>query len=336
MITQHVKIIVSNSFSAGLSQFVKSVKQIRVWFTASAGSFFSTNINLVQKDIFSWWPIFENNYYNFFFVLLVLGFILFVYYQLKAFFIEAWRRWILIKRESVYGNAIVLLSQAYSKIHINYGKKLNEAETRLILQEICSTIKEIFDYKTQSKTSVSIKVVSEFKEGDQGINHKTTVSNLVRDKNSTNRDSPNYEAIKHTIAKNTCYSNIITNYFSGNRHDKLYFLKNDLPNEDEYNNSSFELYPNFTDEIRKDKKKRRELWPLNYKSELVMPISHIEASENDNLAILGFICIDCILEGKPVFNEEYDMPMIKGVSDGLYEFIKLNVFNNGTTDNSAN
>lgn len=265
---------------------------------------------------------------TFFFVLITVGFLIFLYYQIKNFFIESWRRWILIKRESVYGNAIVLLSQAYSKIHINYGKVLTEIETKSILQEVCNKIKEIFDYKTQSKTSVSIKVVTEVKEGDQGINHKTTVANLVRDKDSSIRDTANYEAIKHTIAKNTCYSEIITNFFSGNRHNKLYFLKNDLPSENVYENSSFELYPNFTEEIRKDRNKRKENWPLSYKSELVIPISHIETNENDNLAILGFICIDCMLDGKPVFNEEYDMPMIKGVADGLYEFIKLNIFSN--------
>ncbi|MBK6667893.1 MAG: hypothetical protein IPG48_17555 [Saprospiraceae bacterium] len=336
MIRQHLKLILSTSIKSAFDQFIKSVKQIKVWFTASAGSFFSTNNNLVQKDIFSWWPLFENNYYNFFFVIIFVALIIYIYYLIKALIIESWRRWILIKRESVYGNAIVLLSQAYSKIHINYGKHLSEGETKLILQEICNKIKEIFDYKTQSKTSVSIKVVTEFKEGDQGINHKSTVANLARDKDSITRDTPNYGAIKHTIAKNTCYSHIITNFFSGNRQDKLYFLKNDLPGEDGYDNSSFELFPTFTEEIRKDKKKRRDLWPLSYRSELVIPISHIETTENDNLAILGFICIDCRLEGKPVFNEEYDMPMIKGVCDGLYEFIKLNIFSDATRDTSVN
>lgn len=328
MIRKVLSEIIIKSFSQGWGRFLQSLKSLKTWVGGSAGSFFSTNNSFIDQDLLSWWPIFNNNYYNFGVVLILLILLIFVYYQIRFFLIESWRRWILIKRESVYGKAIVLLAEGYSQIHKNSNRDLAIIETKTILTNFCNNIKEIFDYKTKSCSSVSIKVIADFHHNDNVANLNSRVENLVRNSEADSRNSANYNAIEHTIAKNTCYQRILTNFMSGNKQDKLYFLSNDLPGENEYDNSSFELHQEFVDSYKDDPKKRREKWPLPYRSELVLPISQWDSSKEDELAIIGFMCIDCELERKEVFNNEYDVKMIKGISDGLYDFIKTKIINN--------
>lgn len=328
MIGRVLKEIIIKSFGLGWNRFLKSLKDIKTWLFSGAGSFFSTNNNIISQDVLSWWPIFDNNYLNFGTIVIFLLIIIFIYFQVKFFLIAAWRRWILIKRESVYGNAIVLLAEGYSEIHKHSNIETTPVETKTILTKFCNNIKEIFDYKTKSSSSVSIKVIADFHHQGNVANLSSRVENLVRDSDSESRNSPNYHAIEHTIAKNSCYQRILTNFMSGNKKDKLYFLSNDLPGENEYENSSFELHQEFVNNYKDDKKKRREHWPLPYKSELVLPISAWDVKKEDELAIIGFLCIDCQLENKEVFNQEYDVKMIKGIADGLYDFIKTKVINN--------
>lgn len=318
--------IINKSFGLGFQSFISSAKSIRTWLLGSAGSFFSTNKNVISSDIFTWWPIFKSTWANIIFLFISLFFLIFVYYQIKYFLIESWRKWILIKRESVYGKAIVFLAEAYSLIHENRKKNTNDLETKTVLTQFCNNIKAIFDYKTQSNSSVSIKVIADFMNPNDVLTLRSKVENLVRDSSAQSRDSANYKAIEHNIAKNTCYQQILTNFVSGNSKHKIYFLSNDLPELDNYENSSFEQYPDFIAKYKEDKKLRKKHWPLVYRSELVVPITPWNSSEGDELAIIGFVCIDCELEKKEVFNHEYDAPMIKGISDGLYEFIKEKIF----------
>jgi len=328
MITKILKEILTKSFSQGIVSFKNSLTGIKTWLFGGAGSFFSTNTNIISQDMLTWWPLFNNNWLNFGVVLILLLFIIFLYFQARFFVIESWRRWILIKRESVYGKAIVLLAEGYSQIH-KYSKiDTTDEQTKTILTQFCNNIKEIFEYKTQAQSSVSIKVIADFHHQDNVANLNSRVENLVRDSESESRNSANYKVIQHTVAKNTCYQRVLTNFMSGNKQDKLFFLSNDLPGEVDYENSSFEQYPDFVDISKEDSKQRRTKWPLEYKSELVVPISAWDSTKEDELAILGFLCIDCQLEKKEVFNEEYDVKMIKGIADGLYDFIKIKVINN--------
>lgn len=318
--------VLAKSFGNGWQNFITRLKGFSIWLVGSAGSFFSTQKNLISSDLLPWWPLFEDWYVNIVFVLFLIIIITFSFYQIKHFFIESWRKWVLVKRESIYGRAIVLLAEGYSQIHANQGKNIDDKETKEILTSFCDNIKEIFDYKTKSTSSVSIKVITDFKNENQVVNLQSIVTNLVRNTKAEDRDSANYNAIEHTIAKNTCYQYIITNYFSGNKNHKLHFLSNDLPSLEEYENSSFEQYQSFVTNHKEGSKSRRNNWPLEYRSELVVPISPSDSENLKELAILGFLCIDCCLERKEVFNEEYDIPMIKGVADGLYGFIKEKLY----------
>ena len=105
----------------------------------------------------------------------------------------------------------------------------------------------------------------------------------------------------------------------------MYFLSNDLLSLEDYENSSFLLFPDFNKETRADESKRRKNWPLKYKSELVVSLTPLEKESRTDYPILGFLCVDCELEKKEVFNSYYDVPLLLGVSDGLYDFIKFNL-----------
>jgi hypothetical protein len=324
-IYKHLRDIFKESIVDGIKEFVASFQKIRTYLFGSIGSFYSTKEKLLIS-IQNTFVIFLNESpwikAGLFFIIVLV--ILFIYYQFKQFSLQAWRKWILIKRESVYGNAIVLLSNAYSKIHKNRNKELTLEEVKSILEDFCDKIREIYEFKTKAKCSVSIKTIIDLQEGDNGINFDTGVVNLCRDSKCKKRYDQDYENIEHKIANNTCYQRIISKFFS-NKTTEMYFLCNDLSGLNDYENSSFLLYPDYTKEIREDETKRRSNWPLKYKSELVVSLTPLEKETQTNFPILGFLCIDCELEKKEVFNSYYDVPLLLGISDGLYDFIKSNL-----------
>lgn len=324
-LAQVLKEILKISLPKGWSAFINSFKKIWVWLIGSAGSFFSINNNVINNSLLSWIPFTQNNYLKFGIIFFCLLFVILILSLVKHFIIEAWRKYILISREAIYGNAIVLLSSAYAEIHKNRNKAISDEEVKTILQTFCDHVREIFKFKTKANCNVSIKVIVDFKSETQEINFQTELKNLVRDSNSTNRDTANYETITHKIANNTPYQIIMSNYFSG-RIDKLYFLSNDLPSERDYQNSSLEQHPNFLNNYKDTAEYRKKNWPLPYKSELVVCLSPWQPLDEDGMPIIGFLCIDCELEGKEVFNLVYDVPMVRGIADGLHEFIKKHIF----------
>ncbi len=319
--------IIKESFFIANSFFLKSFKKVRTWLFGSAGALYATKDKLI-KDLGdnSFFSLIGNNvYFKIIFFVLIIMCVIFLWFQIKMFFITAWRKWILIKRESVYGNAIIQLSKGYSQIHSNRNKILTVDQVKSILIDFCNCIREIYEFKTKAKCSVSIKTFIDLKDENNGINFDTRVVNLCRDNSCKKRYTNEYETTDHTIANNTCYQKIISKFFS-DRHEEMFFLSNDLLSIDDYDNSSFNLFPDFTDEIRKNGELRRMHWPLKYKSEIVVSLSPLEKQESLGFPILGFLCVDCELEKKEVFDSKYDVPLLKGVADGLYDFIKLNLY----------
>jgi len=314
--------IIKVSFFEGFTEFLKAFKKFKTYLFGSIGAFYSTkdklitdineNIKLFLNDS----PIIKGIIF-FIFVLILF----FIYYQIKQFFIQSWRRFILIKRESVYGNAVVLLSEGYAKIHYNKNKSLTVEEVKAILIEFCDKIREIYEFKTQAKCSVSIKTIIDLKIPNNGINFDTRVVNLCRDSKCSRYSMEKYDDIEHNIANNTCYQNIISKFFS-NKFDEMYFLSNDITSIDNYENSSFELYSDYTKEKRETEDLRKKHYPLRYKSELVVSISPLINEKKTTSPILGFLCVDCELSNEEIFTTKFDVPLLKGVSDGLYDFIK--------------
>lgn len=275
-IYKHLRDIFKESIVDGIKEFIASFQKLRNYLFGSIGAFYSTKEKLLAEIKNAFVEILKDSPWikaGLFFIAVQI--ILFVYYQGKQFSLQAWRKWILIKRESVYGNAIVLLSSAYSKIHKNRNKELALEEVKSILQDFCDKIRDIYEFKTKAKCSVSIKTIIDLQEGDGGINFDTRVVNLCRDSKCKKRYNSEYEQIEHKIANNSCYQRIISKFFS-NKPNEMFFICNDLIALEDYENSSFLLYPEYTKENREEESKRRQNWPLKYKSELVVSLTPLE------------------------------------------------------------
>jgi hypothetical protein len=56
-------------------------------------------------------------------------------------------------------------------------------------------------------------------------------------------------------------------------------------------------------------------------SEIVVPVTPMIAfKQNRKSELLGFLCVDC--SKKNVFNKRYDIPLIQGVADGIYDLLE--------------
>lgn len=205
--------------------------------------------------------------------------------------------------ESIYGDAILILRDSFSKVHsIRKKEIIDDSEFIETMVVFCNNLKGIFEKKTKSKCSVSIKVPSK-----DSINERSSVQNLCRDSIATmSRDTDLYKKVNHTIIGNTPYQKIVNNILKGNK-EKLHYINNDINSNGDYENTSREAYI--------DAK-------LPYSSELVYPLLPFTwDKKTNNYDCIGFICVDC--ESKDSFDDKYDVGIISGVADGIYDIITL-------------
>lgn len=204
-----------------------------------------------------------------------------------------------VRNESPYGEAIVLLNDAFAKLHlIRKLDKVGEEQTMAALIFTCNQLKIIFDSLTKTHCSISIKVSTASQ-----ITADTTVLNLCRDKDSISRDTEAYKKVAHFVFGNTCF-NMILNHISKKKKAKLFYMNNDIPDTKDYQNTSKELY--------RDEK-------LPYNSEIVVPILPIENDNDKVFSLIGFICVDSVQ--KNAFEEKYHLAILRGVADGIYDII---------------
>jgi hypothetical protein len=206
-------------------------------------------------------------------------------------------------RESIYGDAIILLRDSFSKVHsLRKCEEIGDNEFTETMVVFCNNLKNIFEKKTKSKCSVSIKVPTK-----GSINEQSSVRNLCRDSIATKtRDTDLYRKVNHTIIGNTPYQKIVNNILKGNK-EKLHYLNNDINANGDYENTSREAYENGI---------------LPYSSELVYPLLPFTWDrKTNNYDCIGFICVDC--ETKNSFDDKYDVGIISGVADGIYDIITL-------------
>lgn len=221
----------------------------------------------------------------------------------------------LLQANNFYGEAIIILKDAFSKFHFLRKKdKIEQKELITTLVFLCNSLKELFEKRFSYTYSVSIKVL--VPEVDlENITTYTQVTTLCRDLQSyTRRSQPNH--IKHNIFENTCYVEIFLNIGSV---AKSHYLNNDLPEDRYYKNTSFNIY-GFLPESDLTTEERRKAWTLPYRSELVVPITPIETEGNRVKQFLGYLCVDCNEED--AFHSKYDTNMLKGVADGIYDIIQ--------------
>jgi hypothetical protein len=233
-------------------------------------------------------------------------------------FPNSWKHILLQKRETVYGDTIILLKDAFSKVHVTRSLSPNIPDDAFIntMRFLCDKLKEICDNKTKSNCSVCIKVLRPDGSEEINQNYGYVVTTLCRDNVSSNRDqNPKYSLIKHRVFANTCFNTILSNFYA-NRKGDLFFFQNSLPKLENYMNTSFEVYGELSKKI-KTEKERRLNWTLPYKSEIIVPIIPSILENNTELKLIGFICIDC--KDENLFEEKYDIPIIQGVAEGIYD-----------------
>lgn len=220
--------------------------------------------------------------------------------------------------DSIYGNAIIQLKDAYAEI--NRLKRINTGDKKEIMEAIttmCNLLKVVFDKKTRSECSISIKVPIL----DCPISPDSELKNICRDyKHKLIRDTDIYKSQKHTVIGNTAFQVIVSNVLKSER-AQFFYLNNNIKKTKHYHNTSKPAYPD---------------GKLPYKSELVFPIIPLlplntKATE-EKIQIWGFLCIDS--NRKNSFNNRYDVAIVEGVADVIFDVImKVNKLK---TENHAN
>lgn len=202
--------------------------------------------------------------------------------------------------DSIWGYAIIKLKDAYSEMHyLRKQKEIKDQDFMNALVTFCETLKKIFDKKTKGDCCVSIKVPA----GVFDSLETWQLRNLCRDSKHNNRDTQVYDNTEHTVIGNTPYTVIVSKLLDNRHRQKPFYLNNDIENSKDYMNTSKQVYEK----------------GLPYKSELVYAIVPIKKDEKSS-DLVGFLCIDC--DKKNVFDDNrYDIPMIEGVVDGIYDII---------------
>lgn len=235
---------------------------------------------------------------------LVGGCCLFALFFLRFFFILLTKtsQYLQFKwRESIYGDAIILLKDAFAEIHNLRKNEFNSAEFMAVMIRTCEKLKVIFDKQTKSNCSVSIKVGLA-----RVVDANATVKNLCRDVNAASRDTEKYIRTKHTVIGNTPFQFIVNSILTQkDRKDKTFYLNNDINAHQDYCNTSRQSYTSGV---------------LPYKCEIVVPIIPLTREIPNNYDLLGFICVDCNVAHKFI-DKEYSSAILEGVADGLYDII---------------
>lgn len=200
---------------------------------------------------------------------------------------------------STYGEAIIILKDSFAQAHA-YRKVPGHQDIEFMsaMLTFCNNLKEIYDKITKSDCCVSIKVPM----GDIKVDEKAVLINLTRDVIHRDRDTKHYSETKHTLIGNTAFANSFNKFISGNR-NRVY-INNNVNDAVNYENTSRLVHKEGV---------------LPYNSELVHPIVPIINIDNKNLNCHGFICIDS--NKMNVFKGKYDVAIIEGVADGIYDII---------------
>lgn len=220
-------------------------------------------------------------------------------------------RYVILKyKERVYGNIMIELIAITAKI--NYARRqgdLDEVNFKAVLLDVCEELKKIFERKSrQAVCSVSFKALKLSPSGELGP--QSEVFCLCRDsEGEARRHTPKYMSTPHSISNNSCYNIILNNLLSNKKSVRRYYINNNVPTTTQsddrgvaYMNSSYDVYPE-----------------LPYRSELVVPILPFKVNNKPDPKLSGFLCVD---SNKPnYFEDRYDLAILQGVSDNIYELL---------------
>ena len=218
---------------------------------------------------------------------------------------------------SFYGESIIILKEIFSNFH--YLRKHESIERKQMMTSLiylCNGLKELFEKRFNHNYSICIKVLGPDSDLENLTVHAEVIT-LCRDEKSYKRRSvPN--GIKHNIFDNTCFNEIFHNI---DNTSKSYYLNNDIVEDKYYKNTSFNIYGELPNDCHTTEERRKN-WTLPYKSELVVPITPVTTLANTERKkqFLGYLCVDC--NETDSFHNKYDVEMLKGVADGIFDIIK--------------
>jgi len=204
-----------------------------------------------------------------------------------------------IKTDPVYGEAIILLKEAFAGIHKLRKStfKYKDEDFLKALLYMCNNLKTFFDKRTGADCSVAIRVIVEDMPTTK-VSGDATVEHLCRDTSSVASRDATDKLKGHTILVNSSFSGIVTAIKKQRK--ELFYITEDIQDTRNYSNSFYN-----------DPK------TAPYKGEFIYPIIPYLPAANDKLG--GFICIECSTPYN--FDLTYDLALIQGVSDGIYDII---------------
>lgn len=220
------------------------------------------------------------------------------------------------RKRARYAYAYEDINMGFAALH-QLRRKENVVEADIVsnLEIVCTTLSGVFGRIYGTNIAVSIKYIVSGKDG------RPKVETLVRDgKSKMDRPTGKGDAINHWIEKNTDFNFIYQN-IDDKTVDTSFFLERHLPQRHDYQNTRLgkDWPPTQCRWSLMDRWVRSRNWKLKYKSTLVVPVVPLCADEHSLVSLRGFLCIDSPHEGQ--FNDSFDVAILKGIADGLYNQI---------------
>lgn len=228
--------------------------------------------------------------------------------------------WLIYKnrRRIGYSEVFEELNYGFTKLHSIdrlQEEELSAKEIKDRLKNMCTHISNAFKEINGYHNGVCIKLISFGTEG------RAKVITLCRDeKSSHTRPVGKGDSIKHWLSENSDFQFIYDN-IEGESDNVGYFINNNLPLSYDYSNTRLNCHKNwpppkipFFNIIL-----RLIFWPLKYRSTIVVPIIPLGIDGRTKEKLRGFLCIDAPKFYS--FNEQYDVEILRGISDGLYNKI---------------
>lgn len=247
------------------------------------------------------------------------GWIAVVFMGVLCVYFVVYNFWLVTRyrKKTKYADAYGAINIGFSHLHrLRRIENPSLGQILPALEKLCDEVSNAFGRIYGSKIGVCIKFIV----NDNG---RPRCQTLVRDSNSNaqSRKSGSQDTIKHWIDANSDFE-FIYNNFDNDNEETSYYIEQHLPTCRDYKNTrlktgwkprSFFLCP--------ERYGRKWNWPLQYKSTLIVPIVPLIANDQSQEAIRGFLCADSPSEG--IFNKFYDVDIMKGVADGIYNQIDL-------------
>lgn len=257
--------------------------------------------------------------YAFFNNLSTEGWIAVLFMGVISLYFVVYNFWLLTRyrKKTRYADAYGAINIGFS--HLHRLRRIDNPQINQILPELARLCDEM-SYAFARIYGTRIGICIKFIVNDNG---RPRCETLVRNSysNAQSRKSGSQDVTKHWIDANSDFEFIYSNFDNDNV-DTSYYLEQHLPTCRDYKNTrlrtgwkqkSYFPFP--------EKYARKWNWPLPYKSTLIVPIVPLIANDQSQDAIRGFLCADSSSEG--IFNKYYDVDIMKGVADGIYNQIDL-------------